>query len=195
VTGDRWKATLRGDRPQIEAAVACAEQAHAGQYRTDGTPFVLHPLEVGALLDGAGAPDRLIAAGVLHDVIEKTDVSAAELGGRFDPSVTCLVRALTDDPELGGYAARKAAMRRQVANAGPDALTIFAADKVSKLRELRRAVSAGGGWRELRARRLRHYQRSLALLEERLPGLPLVAKFRYELTALLREGASVAQSH
>jgi hypothetical protein len=63
------------DDPQTSAAAAYAERKHAGQHRSVGTPFVQHPLEVATLLYYAGAPDHVIAAGLLHDVIEKAGVS------------------------------------------------------------------------------------------------------------------------
>src|SRR2546421_11168033 len=65
--------------PQTRAALEYAQRIHAGQHRHDGAPFVQHPLEVGALLHRVGAADHVIAAGVLHDVIEKTDVTAVDL--------------------------------------------------------------------------------------------------------------------
>jgi hypothetical protein len=71
---------------------------------------------------------------------------------------------------------------------------LFAADKLSKLRELRRETEMDQDGnrtarpaRELRARRLRHYQRSLAMLEERLPRSPLVRDLRDELAAYLSQ--------
>ena len=150
---------------------------HAGQRRDDGTPFVDHPLEVASLLDRAGAADHLIAAGVMHDLIEKTEVSASDLHERFGPRITGLVLAVSDDDRITGYAKRKAALRSQVAGAGDEALTLFAADKLSKLRELRRETAVDsevsitpGPVRQLRARRLRHYRRSLALLENANPN-------------------------
>lgn len=178
--------------PQTQAAIEFADRMHAGQRRDDGTAFILHPLEVGSLLYYAGAPDYLIAAGVLHDLLEKADVSAAVLGERFGPRIISLVLAVSDDDRIIDYEARKAALRRQVAGAGGDALTLFAADKLSKLRELRRetvAPSEANGTpvpvRKPRARRLRHYRRSLALLEERIPDSPLVTELRNELQVLL----------
>jgi (p)ppGpp synthase/HD superfamily hydrolase len=172
---------------------------HAGQQRGDGTPFVLHPVEVASLLYYVGAPDHLIAAGVLHDVLEKTDAEAADLEHRFGSRIAGLVAAVSDDDRIGGYAKRKAALRRQVAGAGEEALALFAADKLSKVRELRCETErdrddrngTSGRVRGLRARRVRHYQRSLALLEERLPESPLVRDLREELRALLRERPSV----
>jgi (p)ppGpp synthase/HD superfamily hydrolase len=167
---------------------------HAGQSRADGSPFILHPVEVATLLHDAGAPDHLVAAGVLHDVIEKTEATVSDLRAQFGPAITALVVSVSDDDRIAGYARRKAALRRQVAGAGDEALTLFAADKLSKLRELRRETTAQndgdptqGRSREPRARRLRHYQRSLALLEERLPQSPLVAALRDELQSFLGE--------
>ncbi len=194
--GARRTPTLAHGLPQTPAAIAYAAQKHAGQRRGDGTPFILHPLEVASLLYHVGAADDVIAAGVLHDLIEKGDVTAAELRQRFGSRVTSLVLAVSDDDRITGYGERKAALRRQVAGAGKDALTLFAADKLSKLRELRReaaadsaAGTAPGQVRKLRARRLRHYRRSLALLEERIPESPLVRELRDELHALLRDRA------
>ena len=176
---------------QTLAVVAYAERMHAGQRRADGTPFILHPLEVASLLYYAGAPDHLIAAGITHDLIEKTNATAQDLRARFGPQIASLVRAVSDDDQIAGYAKRKAALRQQVAGAGEEALTLFAADKLSKLRELRRELAtdsddgaALGRVRELRARRITHYRRSLALLEERIPESPLVRELRDELATL-----------
>jgi (p)ppGpp synthase/HD superfamily hydrolase len=170
-------------------AVAYAERMHAGQQLEDGHAFIRHPLEVATLLYHVGAPDHLIAAGVLHDLIEKTEATAPELHQRFGRRITQLVQSVSDDDRIQGYAARKAALRRQVEGAGDEALTLFAADKVSRLRELRRARTHARDDHALaptfQARRLEHYRRSLALLEERLPDSPLVDELRAELRRFL----------
>jgi hypothetical protein len=185
--------------PMARSAAEYARQAHAGQCRADGSEFILHPLEVGWLLVDAGAPDHLVAAGVLHDVLEKSGVRVSELRKRFGGRIARLVAAVSDDDRIDGYGKRKAALRRQVAGAGEEALTLFAADKLSKLRELHRESvvnldepGAPARRREMRARRLRHYQRSLALLEERLSDSPLVRDLRDELHAYLRQCATPA---
>lgn len=176
--------------PLTRSALAYANSLHEGQQRSDGSAFILHPLEVAGLLHDSGAPDHLIAAGLLHDALEKTPATAADLQSRFGPQVSSLVLAVSDDDGISGYTARKAALRQQVAGAGNEALALFAADKLSKLRELRREPTGGVGARpaarrEPRARRLRHYERSLALLEERLPNSPLVQELGAELKGLL----------
>jgi hypothetical protein len=187
--------------PQTQEAIEYAERMHAGQRRADGTRFILHPLEVASLLYRVGAPDHLIAAGVLHDLLEKTSVSEQDLRQGFGPQIARLVLAVSDDDRIPGFANRKAALRRQVAGAGDEALMLFAADKLCKVRELRREqaidpqeVGAAGRRREPRTRRLRHYQRSLALLEERQPDSPIVTELQHELRVLLRERPALASA-
>jgi (p)ppGpp synthase/HD superfamily hydrolase len=161
---------------------------HAGQRRADGTPFILHPIEVASLLHCAGAPEHLIAAGVLHDLVEKTDAEPSDLRRRFGHRITDLVLAVSEDDRITGQVARKAALRRQVADAGTEALTLFAADKLSKLRELRReTLLDSDSIAATRSVRESHYRRSVALLEQRLPNSPLVCELREELNALGRE--------
>ncbi len=174
--------------PKTREAVVYAKRRHAGQRRsTDGAPLIVHPLEVGALLEEAERPDDVIAAGVLHDVIEKTDASPDEIRRRFGSRVATLVLAVTEDRSIADYAARKAALRRQVASAGEEALSVFAADKISKVRELERLDGELG---RTHARNLRHYRASLELLEKLLPDASLTRRLREELGRLpARAGA------
>jgi len=90
--------------PQTRAAVAYATSAHANQRRNvDGAPFIEHPLEVASLLYHAGAPEHVIAAGVLHDVIEKTGVQAPQLRRHFGAKVSDLVLAVSEDERIASY--------------------------------------------------------------------------------------------
>jgi HD domain len=193
--GIRGVPASAGTFPQARAALDYAREMHAGQSReTDGAPFILHPREVASLLRRDGAPDHLIAAGALHDVLEKTPAVVAELRERFGSTIAKLVVAVSEDSRVGGYAARKAKLRRSVAAAGEEALKLFAADKISKVRELRRLESAAATQarrtpreRQTNERRLAHYQECLALLQERLPGSPLVRQLEAELRRLPRD--------
>ena len=56
------RADFAGGLPQTQAAIDYAKRMHAGQQRADGTPFILHPLEVATILYDAGAPDHFITA-------------------------------------------------------------------------------------------------------------------------------------
>jgi len=170
--------------PRTRAALAFAAEQHAGQRReADGAPFIAHPIEVGSLLYEAGAADDVIAAGVLHDTIEKASTNRTELRQRFGARTATLVAAVTEDEHIRGYASRKAALRRQVEAAGTDALMVFAADKVSKVREL----PFDGADREAetvsrtKQRKITHYRHCLEMLERHIADSPLVLQLRAEL--------------
>jgi hypothetical protein len=187
-------ASSAGGLPLTRAALGYARQLHAGQSReADGAPFILHPREVASLLYRAGAPDHLIAAGVLHDVLEKTAADAHDLRERFGSRIAQLVLAVSEDAQIVSYAARKAALRDRAAGAGEQALMLLAADKISKVRELRRlqgrtSASPPRSSRVHRTdrRRLGHYRDCLTLLQERLPSSPLVRQLDADLRKLSR---------
>src|SRR3954466_1169155 len=95
--------------PLTREALDFAAPRHAGQTRDiDSIPFVTHPVEVACLLHEAGYSDEVVAAGVLHDVIENTDVDRSELAERFGGEVATLVAAVSDDPTIGDRAERNA---------------------------------------------------------------------------------------
>jgi (p)ppGpp synthase/HD superfamily hydrolase len=170
--------------PLTRDALAFAARWHEGQTRDlDGVPFVTHPVEVACLLHEAGYSDEVVAAGVLHDVLEDTEVERGELDERFGPQVAELVAAVSDDPAIEDHAERKAALRRQVAAAGDCAVAVFAADKVSKARELRLRTGYGRFERKDEAR-IEHYRASLEMLDDLMPGHQLVDRLRAELDAV-----------
>jgi (p)ppGpp synthase/HD superfamily hydrolase len=170
--------------PLTRDALAYADEHHAGQMRgLDDLPFVTHPLEVACLLHEAGYSDEVVAAGVLHDVIEDTDAEHRDLEDRFGAEVARLVAAVTDDPSIEDRGERKAALRRQVADAGECAAAVFAADKVSKARELRVRASRGHS-EEGDGAKVEHYDASLEMLAGLIPGHSLVGQLRGELEAL-----------
>jgi (p)ppGpp synthase/HD superfamily hydrolase len=172
------------DLPVTRAALEFAAARHTGQQRTsDHAPFILHPLEVAHLLSARDYPDEVVAAAVLHDVIEDTGVKREELAKRFGDRVAALVSAVTEPSPDGDYPERKARLRKAVEVAEPDALAIYAADKVGKLRELRMTVATTPGY-EPDPEKLEHYWASLVLLEQRRPKDQLVRQLRFELEAL-----------
>ena len=172
------------NRPYTRSALTFANERHAGQRReADGAPFVLHPLEVASLLHDAGFPDHVVAAGVLHDVLEDTDAQPVEIRDRFGARVATLVAAVTEDGSISDARERKAALRLQVARAGPEAAAVFAADKVSKTREMRVRASRSP-LRESDRAKIDHYRASLDMLDRLIPDHGLVVSLRDELAAL-----------
>jgi (p)ppGpp synthase/HD superfamily hydrolase len=178
--------TFAEQLPLTRAAIEFARARHSGQRRrADGAPFVVHPLEVASLLERSGYPDHVVAAAVLHDVLEDTDASRAELEERFGAEVAALVAVVSDDPSIPDEEARKDGVREQVRRAGGYAAAIYAADKVSKVRELRTLLALGITDEEAELR-LERYRRSLRMLEGTIRGSRLVKLLRFELEALDR---------
>jgi (p)ppGpp synthase/HD superfamily hydrolase len=169
---------------QTREALAFADERHADQARDiEEVPFVTHPVEVACLLHEAGYSDEVVAAGVLHDVLEDTDAKPEDLESRFGPDVASLVAAVSDDPSIEDPLERKAALRRQVAEAGERAAAVFAADKISKARELRVRMSRGAH-REGDSAKVEHYKASLEMLAGVVPRHALLDQLRKELEAL-----------
>ncbi len=72
----------------------CLEQ-HEGQKRASGEPYVVHPLEVALVLAELKMDSTAIAAGLLHDAVEDTDVTTAEIEKRFGEQVAHIVEGVT----------------------------------------------------------------------------------------------------
>ena len=94
--------------------------------------------------------------------------------------------AVSEPSSEGSWVDRKARLRESVAAAGQTSSVVYAADKVAKVRELR--LTLARDWSAAAslatAEKLDHYWASLAVLERRLPGDPLVRELRFELEAL-----------
>jgi (p)ppGpp synthase/HD superfamily hydrolase len=82
--------------PLVQSALRFAEAAHHGPRRR-GDTNAQHPRDVARELAREGFDDRVVAAALLHDVVEDTATGKRELGGRFGPGVAALVAAVTED--------------------------------------------------------------------------------------------------
>jgi (p)ppGpp synthase/HD superfamily hydrolase len=170
--------------PLTQAAVEFAWERHAGQRRlADGALFVLHPLEVASLLERSDYPDHVVAAAVLHDVLEDTDAERWELETRFGPDVSALVAVVSDDLSIPDEDDRRDDVRERVRRAGGYAPVVYAADKVSKVRELRILLLTGFTQEKANSKG-DHYRKCLAMLEETIPESRIVELLRFELEVL-----------
>ncbi len=124
----RWPLSFEVLQSELVAeALEFAYQAHAGQRRKgDDTPYADHPIEVAHLLHEEGFDETVVAAGLLHDVVEDTIVTLAEIWARFGPEVAGLVETATEDKAIRDYAERKAQHREKVRAVGTPAAAIFA---------------------------------------------------------------------
>ncbi len=79
----------------LNRAYVYAMKAHGEQTRASGDPYISHPLQVAAILTELKLDDATIAAALLHDTIEDTDATRAEIDRLFGPDIGRLVEGLT----------------------------------------------------------------------------------------------------
>lgn len=120
-------------------ALAFAARKHRDQRRKDAeaSPYINHPIAVAHVLAAEGAvtdPTVLVAA-LLHDTVEDTRTTFAELEQRFGPAVAGLVRELSDDKSLP-KAERKRLQVAHAAAASAGARQIKLADKICNVRDI-----------------------------------------------------------
>jgi len=84
-----------GDRERILDAYRFAAEAHKGQIRRSGEPYIVHPVATACILSELGLDADSIMAGLLHDCLEDTRVSFQEIERRFGTSVVELVDGVT----------------------------------------------------------------------------------------------------
>ena len=67
------------DIEYIKKAYAIAREAHEGQFRCSGEPYIIHPVQVAKILYGLGMDSESMIAALLHDVVEDTDMTFEQL--------------------------------------------------------------------------------------------------------------------
>ena len=83
------------DMSRIEKAYRLARDAHIGQLRKSGEPYIIHPLHVAILLAELEMDKESIIAGILHDVVEDTKIPLEEIEKEFGSDVALLVDGVT----------------------------------------------------------------------------------------------------
>ncbi|WP_407051707.1 RelA/SpoT family protein [Methyloraptor flagellatus] len=83
------------DEALLDKAYVYGMMKHGSQKRASGDPYFSHPLEVAAILTDLRLDDSSIAVALLHDTIEDTDATRAEIDGKFGPEIGGLVESLT----------------------------------------------------------------------------------------------------
>ncbi|MBQ1272107.1 MAG: bifunctional (p)ppGpp synthetase/guanosine-3',5'-bis(diphosphate) 3'-pyrophosphohydrolase, partial [Clostridia bacterium] len=85
----------RYNRDRIRDAAVFAAESHHGQLRKSGEPYIIHPLEVAKILISYGMDESCIIASILHDVIEDTPVTKADVAQRYSHEIAELVDGVT----------------------------------------------------------------------------------------------------
>lgn len=117
----------------IDKAITFATKAHGDQKRKyTEEPYISHPIAVMEIVKTVPHTEEMLAAAVLHDVIEDTDQSYDDIYYYFGDIVADLVQGLTDvsHPDDGNRQFRKALDRQHLAEQGADVQTIKLADMI-----------------------------------------------------------------
>lgn len=178
--------------PLLARAYALAADAHGPERRpSDGRRFLEHVVEVATLLHDAGFDDELVAIGLLHDAVERGTLTGEELRAQMGDQISSLVMTLSEDPSISSFEERKEGLREQVRRAGEGALSVFAADKLSDVVGLRRAIAAS---RDVEPRigtttagMAGHYGESLQVIEAECPDSVFLPELRVQLAWLAEE--------
>jgi (p)ppGpp synthase/HD superfamily hydrolase len=120
----------------IKQAEAFAIVQHMGQVRKyTGEPYHLHVFMVGQYLKAAGESERVVVAGILHDILEDTDTTFAQLERGFGTKVAELVEAVTNvtKPGDGTRRERKQKELEHLMLAPPEAQSIKYADIIDNV--------------------------------------------------------------
>ncbi len=136
----------------IARATLFADQAHDGQLRKfSGLPYISHPMEVMQIVRGVCNDDDVLAAAVLHDVIEDCGVTYTDLMLEFNENIAHLVYQVTNaaDDEDGDRIVRAYINRNVMANASDDAQTLKLADIISNLSGIDLALKCDPAWAEM----------------------------------------------
>src|SRR5919108_4202601 len=111
--------------PLLQKAYGFADEAHRGQVQAvNDQPYIEHPAAVASVVRSGGWDDEMVAAALLHDVVEDSETDVAAVRERFGERVAGLVETMTDDREIEPWERRKALHRERVAAAGRDAAAI-----------------------------------------------------------------------
>ena len=121
----------------IEIALKSAAKAHEKQYRK-GTdiPYITHPVAVGMILMKAGYSEELVAAGILHDTVEDTDLSLQDIEQLFGRNIAQIVEGCSEPDKSLSWEDRKKQTIEYIASAPEEIRVVACADKLHNIRSI-----------------------------------------------------------
>ena len=164
----------------VSEAIAFAVKAHDGMRRKkEESPYILHPMEAAVIVGTMTSDQNLIAAAVLHDVVEDAGVSIDEIEARFGKRVRELVQSETEDKREELPPAETWQIRKEESLAALrdtedlDVLKVWMGDKLANMRAVYRDFKVEGEamWQRFNQKdpaKQAWYYRSIAKLTERL---------------------------
>ena len=168
------------DLERIEKAYELANEAHEGQTRKSGEPYIIHPVEVAEIVAVELKLDaNTVIAAFLHDVVEDADITMEEIEERFGKRVRELVQSETEDkradlPPSDTWRIRKEESLSVLKNTEDIAvLIVWLGDKLANMRSIYRDFKVEGEamWQRFNQKDVAEqawYYRTIVKLTERL---------------------------
>lgn len=144
------------DTELLDRAIVFAVRAHAGTERKGkGFPYIVHPMEAVEIVATMTSDQELLAAAVLHDTVEDTDVTVEQIRAEFGERVAALVASESDNVVEGmnedkvvhsssNWKERKRVAIERLAHASRDAKMVALGDKLSNMRAIARDYAQQG---------------------------------------------------
>lgn len=122
-----------------EQAKNFAIEAHKGQVRKSDPekPMIIHPINVGNILEEYGFDENIVAAGFLHDVVEDTSYTIEDIEEKFGKDIASLVMGASEPDKSLSWEDRKKHTIETIKNLDLRHKAIVCADKISNLEDLR----------------------------------------------------------
>ncbi|MDA5559653.1 HD domain-containing protein [Exiguobacterium sp. MMG028] len=176
--------------PLIEEALRFSSIRHGGQHRKGSSiPFLSHPFSVALLLETDHQPPTVVAAGLLHDLIEDTKTDPQEILARFGPDVLRLVLAVSEKNPNQTWEQRKQTTLEHISSLQFDEVALLVADKLHNLRSIRYDLETEGMtvWQRFK-RPMRdqswYYHQLLRAFEPFRSSTDLIGLYEQELNSL-----------
>ncbi len=180
----------------LDSAIIFATKAHSGMMRKGtNVPYIVHPIEAAAIVSTMTDDEEVIAAAVLHDVLEDTEATEQDLLAHFGRRITELVMGESENKRRNFPASLTWKVRKQETitfletEADTDAKMLALADKLSNLRAIHRDVCIIGDtvWERFNVKNKKMHEwmyRSIAEALRELEEYPTWQEYNYLVQAV-----------
>jgi (p)ppGpp synthase/HD superfamily hydrolase len=174
--------------PRLEIALELAATAHKHQVRKgNGMPYIVHPVHVAIILLKYGFSEEVVMAGLLHDMVEDTEMGLASIRERLGERVAELVKRMTDAPygerERLSWEDQRAILLEHLRHGDPDVVAIKVADCLHNVATLKLELESIGVsiWERFTrgaVPTLEFHRKVLGIAEQVWGNHPMVVEFR-----------------
>jgi (p)ppGpp synthase/HD superfamily hydrolase len=129
----------------IDKALQIAAMEHEGQYRKNTKiPYIVHPVAVGMILQKAGYSEGMVAAGILHDTVEDTELTMADIEREFGTEIAAIVAGCSEPDKSLSWEERKEHTIEFLKTAPEEIRVVACADKLHNVMSIRSDAEQNG---------------------------------------------------